>query len=146
MDGNSMKSGLARRVVIAATVSAGLLACAAISRAADPAAPARDRNPVPADQRSIARGRAIYARHCSSCHGPSGRGDGSAGRDLDPPPSNLSSPDVSRQTDVELFRKITRGRQPMPAFRRLLDDEDRWHVVNYVRALGDSTAAAEVRR
>lgn len=146
MDGKFKNTGLARCVVIAVAGAVGLLACAAIGRAEDPAAPARDRNPVPADHRSIAKGRAVYARHCSSCHGPSGRGDGSAGRDLDPPPTNLAGSEVSRQSDAELFRKITRGRRPMPSFRRLLNDEDRWHVVNFIRTFGDRTAAAEVRR
>jgi high-affinity iron transporter len=85
----------------------------------------------------VARGRALYAKHCLACHGPSGHGDGSAGRDLDPQPSDLSQPDVLDKTDAQLFRQITRGRRPMPSFQKLADD-DRWQIVHYVRALAES--------
>ena len=98
------------------------------------------RNPIVADSHSITRGRAIYTHHCASCHGPAGRGDGRAGRDLEPHPTDLTKPDVARQSDLQLFRKITRGRRPMPSFARLIPEEDRWHVINFLRTLGTRTA------
>lgn len=93
-------------------------------------------NPVSADATSIASGRILYAKHCLACHGPSGRGDGAAGRDLDPAPSDLSQPEVIDKSDTQLFRQITRGRRPMPSFQKL-PPEDRWKIIRYVRALAD---------
>lgn len=84
------------------------------------------------------RGRALYAKHCAECHGPNGQGDGTAGRDLDPLPSNLHDPRIAKEPDVKLFRQITRGRKPMPSFGRLLNDEDRWTLVAFVKTLAAS--------
>src|SRR5512132_4313901 len=47
-------------------------------------------NPLPENAGVISRGRAIYRDHCASCHGPSGLGDGEAGRELSPRPANLA--------------------------------------------------------
>lgn len=81
------------------------------------------------------RGRTLFAKHCASCHGPDGQGDGSAGRDLDPPPDNLRDPQIAQRSDAKLFRQITRGRRPMPSFGRLLSDDDRWTLVAFVKSL-----------
>ena len=100
-----------------------------------PGSAAERRNPVPADARSTEAGRGLYARHCASCHGDSGRGDGHDGRDLEPEPTDLSTADVTAQSDGALFWKVTTGRKPMPSFRKHLSDEERWQVVNYLRVL-----------
>ena len=97
--------------------------------------PAGQRNPFRADPASIARGRTLYLKHCAACHGAHGRGDGTAGRDLDPAPSDLTASDVAEQSDAALFHKITRGKRPMPSFRKLMADEERWHVVSFLRTL-----------
>jgi mono/diheme cytochrome c family protein len=86
------------------------------------------------------RGRALYARHCASCHGPTGRGDGEAGHDLDPQPSNLHDPDIAAAPATKLFRQITRGRRPMPSFGRLLSEDDRWAVVAFIKSMEESDA------
>ncbi len=92
--------------------------------------------PPPASPERLQQGRVLYSKHCASCHGPTGAGDGSAGHDLDPPPADLRDPDVAGKPDVKLFRQITRGRAPMPSFGRLLNDEDRWTLTVYVKTLG----------
>jgi mono/diheme cytochrome c family protein len=105
-------------------------AAPAMSDAAGPAAA----NPVTADARSVATGRALYAKNCQSCHGPRGKGDGPAVAKLNVEVPDLTSQDVQSETDGELFTLITKGSKPMPAYRRLLNEEQRWHVVNYLRA------------
>jgi mono/diheme cytochrome c family protein len=90
--------------------------------------------PIATDAGAESRGRALFAKHCACCHGPSGRGDGSAGRDLDPQPSDLAQPEVLEKSDAQLFRQITRGRRPMPSFNKL-SEEDRWHIIQYIRTL-----------
>jgi cbb3-type cytochrome oxidase cytochrome c subunit/mono/diheme cytochrome c family protein len=57
----------------------------------------------PLDSRADpARGRALYAEHCASCHGSSGLGNGAAAKTLSPPPSNLAEHDytLNRLGDV----------------------------------------------
>lgn len=100
-----------------------------------PARAARRKNPIPADEKSLAAGKAVYAAQCMSCHGPNGKGDGPAAKDLNPKPRNLSDPKIQEQTDGSIFWKITEGKKPMPTFEKLITEDDRWHVINYVRTL-----------
>lgn len=121
-------------------------ALAVLSRADDPpwvapARAARKRNPTTADARSIAAGREVYTRECASCHGASGRGDGPAARDLQKSPGDLTSAATQQQSDGALFWKTTEGRSPMPSFAKLLSDEERWHVVNFMRTLASQQGA-----
>lgn len=110
-----------------------------LARAADeeewkaPARAAKKKNPFPADEKSLAAGKAAYAKECLSCHGETGKGDGTASKDLNPKPRNLSDPKIAEQTDGALFWKITEGRKPMPSSENTLTEDQRWHVVNYIR-------------
>ena len=49
------------------------------------------RDPLPDTAEVVARGRTLFQENCASCHGPRGLGDGEAGRQLSPPPSNLAA-------------------------------------------------------
>jgi mono/diheme cytochrome c family protein len=94
---------------------------------------------VPADDESYERGAAIYATNCASCHGDGGMGDGPAGAALDPAPSPVARTS-QMMGDNYLFWRISEGGVPfssaMPAWKGTLDDQSRWDVINYVRALG----------
>jgi mono/diheme cytochrome c family protein len=98
-----------------------------------PARAARKKNPVPADAKSVAVGKDVYAHQCLSCHGQDGKGDGPAAKDLNPKPHDLGAPNVAGQTDGALFWKVTEGKKPMPSFEKLISEDERWHVINYVR-------------
>ena len=93
------------------------------------------RNPVPARPESIAQGRKLYRDHCLICHGPEGRGDGPWMTKLPEPPSKLTPTALRTMSDGEIFWKISQGRDLMPGFERQLGAEQRWHLVNYLRAL-----------
>ena len=101
-----------------------------------PARAARKKNPIAASAQSLAVGKAIYAAQCLSCHGPAGHGDGPAAKDLNPKPRNLSDPKIQEQTDGSIFWKLTEGKKPMPTFEKLISEDERWNVINYVRTLG----------
>jgi copper transport protein len=94
-------------------------------------------NPIPPNQTSVAAGQAIYRVQCLPCHGPTGRGDGPVGLTLIPPPADLylhTQPGV--HPDGRLYGWITNGfpsNSQMPIFKQILTDEDRWHLVNYIR-------------
>lgn len=101
-------------------------------------APARataKKNPVAVNETSIALGKKIYERNCLSCHGVTGKGDGPAAAHLEKRPGNLSNPRLWEQSDGALFWKITEGHKPMPTFKNLTSDEERWPVINYIRTL-----------
>src|SRR4029077_3772669 len=87
---------------------------------------------------SLARGQAVFAQSCSSCHGPAGRGDGPAGRSLHPPPADLTDPAEMRTvTPLDVYRKVTIGvpGTSMPSFDGKLSDADRWAVAAFVPTL-----------
>lgn len=96
-------------------------------------------NPIAATEESIARGREIYQQSCASCHGDEGYGDGPAAAGLDPKPANLHAGHVQILPDGGLFWIITYGVEgtAMPAWENVLSEEDRWHVVNYLRTFDE---------
>jgi copper transport protein len=91
-------------------------------------------DPVPADSASLDRGRAEYQR-CVACHGVAGRGDGPAGRTLNPRPADFRVHMAAGHTDRQLFDWISKGIDgtAMPAFGDQLTEQDRWDVINYIR-------------
>jgi mono/diheme cytochrome c family protein len=92
-------------------------------------------NPVAADAKSIAAGKRLFGSHCAACHGAGGKGDGKDAADLGKDVPDLTDESAAKMSDEKLFRWISRGRKPMPGFEKKLGEQDRWHLVNYVRAL-----------
>jgi mono/diheme cytochrome c family protein len=139
-----------RSSTVTAAMLAGLILCTIIASAwsADapneewkaPARAARKKNPIPADEKSMARGEAVYVKECASCHGDSGKGDGKAAADLNPKPRDLRTPKIWEQTDGSLFWKLTEGKKPMPSYDKTLGEEDRWHVINYIHKFAPKDA------
>jgi len=98
-------------------------------------------NPVAADANSIATGKRIYQKECLDCHGPTGKGDGPGAADLKVKPADLTALDPAEHSDGELFWKISVGNKPMPGYEKLLPEESRWHVVNYLHTLNSKGGA-----
>lgn len=128
------------RIVVVFTV---LLGSALVALSAEqsktqwtaPAVEARKRNPVAANESSLAAGQKIYLKRCVACHGKTGNGDGPDAADLGIHPAKLSDPAIRTQTDGALFWKITVGKKPMPNYGTRLSPTDRWNVINYLRSL-----------
>ena len=91
-------------------------------------------NPVPATAESVAIGEYLYQLNCLVCHGVEGRGDGPVGMLLETSPVDMHLEYTQDQADGQLFFTITRGRVTMPYYRDALSQEERWHVINYIRA------------
>ena len=92
------------------------------------------KNPVAVTEFSLAAGQAIYKDRCSSCHGDNGDGNGRQAHLYSVKPGNFTDSNrMDAQTDGELFWKITVGNKPMPKFQKMLTDEQRWEVVNFIR-------------
>ncbi len=93
-------------------------------------------NPVKSDDESVQSGKALWSKHCASCHGKKGAGDGSKAAELETEMNDFSMDDVQKQSDGALFYKILEGRKDMPTFKKKIpDEEDIWSLVNYARTL-----------
>lgn len=86
----------------------------------------------------LAIGKSLYTKHCKSCHGAEGYGDGPKADEMDGDLGDFSSETTQNQTDGALFYKTTFGRNDMPEYsKKMPDDEDRWLIVNYMRTLAE---------
>ena len=89
------------------------------------------KNPV----KGVGNAKKNVETNCVTCHGAGGKGDGAAAAALPPPkPADWTSAKVAKETDGEIFWKITNGRGAMPPWKHL-PDKDRWEIVNYIRTL-----------
>ncbi len=99
-------------------------------------------NPIEANEESIAAGGELYATNCAVCHGESGKGDGPGAAGLEKQPANLNEGHVQGLTDGALFYIVSHGRPdtPMPAWDNVLNEEQRWQVVNYLRTFNEGAS------
>jgi mono/diheme cytochrome c family protein len=92
------------------------------------------KNPVKSSAESIASGKALYAKHCKSCHGAKGLGDGPKASGLKTLSGDFSSAAFQSMSDGELFYKTSVGRDEMPAYdKKIPDADDIWAIVNFMR-------------
>jgi mono/diheme cytochrome c family protein len=93
------------------------------------------KNPVKDSEEATLEGQKLYTNMCVICHGKKGKGDGVAGVNLNPRPTNFTTTNVQQQTDGAIYWKITEGRVPMASYKSILTEEQRWQLVNYIRKL-----------
>jgi copper transport protein len=95
-------------------------------------------NPIPPNEMSIAQGKILFETNCAPCHGETGLGDGPVGITLNPRPADLTQHAIPGvHPDGQLYLWISDGfpGSVMPKFRTALSDDERWHLVNYMRTL-----------
>jgi mono/diheme cytochrome c family protein len=106
----------------------------------------KTKNPVPTSEESIAKGKELYLErtkgNCVFCHGETGSGNEANFPRLRRKPADLTNKErMSAMTDGEVFWKMTKGITGiMPAMEKRLTEEERWHVVNYIRTLAKEPA------
>lgn len=82
----------------------------------------------------LAAGKELWAKHCKSCHGSKGLGDGPKGAALKTFPGDFSAAAFQGSTDGELFFRTNKGRDEMPGYEKKIPDaNDRWSLVAYMR-------------
>ena len=93
-------------------------------------------------QGNAAKGKDLFAQHCASCHGPTGKGDSPAAAALSPKPADLTNKAYTAGLkDQYLFDLIQKGgaavgKSPlMPPFGSKLKDGDGRDVIAYLRSL-----------
>ncbi len=93
------------------------------------------------DAAARARGANVYDNFCRSCHGGAGAGDGPVALRGFPTPPSLAAAEAVAKKDGQLFHIITYGLEDMPPLASLLDPEDRWMAVLYLRSLPEELGA-----
>jgi mono/diheme cytochrome c family protein len=89
---------------------------------------------IPLDAGAEARGKALFAIHCTACHGAEARGDGPVSARF-PQAPNLRHVSICKRSDGFLYGTLTAGGKAMPAMREGISSRDRWTLVAFVRAL-----------
>ena len=111
-------------------------------------------NPIPLTESGLLQGADLFRVNCSFCHGAGARGDGPVNEFLQKKyfsipapnligteaPSTMSGTPTGAKTDGEVFLLLSQGgftktQMGMPEFSLLLTPEERWLLVNYLRAL-----------
>jgi mono/diheme cytochrome c family protein len=88
------------------------------------------KNPV----KGVGNAKKVVEINCGPCHGPAGKGDGPAAAALPTKPADWTTETVQKQTDGEIFWKLSNGRGAMPPWKSL-PEKERWEIVNYIRML-----------
>lgn len=76
----------------------------------------------------ILRGADVYQKHCGICHGASGISSW-------PGAPNLARREGMLQPDLVLLKSLREGRNAMPAFQGILNDQDIINAIAFSRTL-----------
>jgi len=104
-----------------------------------------------------AKGKEIYDKRCTWCHGADGDGAGAAKELLNPPPRDFTSGNYKIKSssfedmvpnDDDIYRMIRDGMPgtAMPGWSDILKEQDMWNLVAYVKTFAgyDEPPAAQV--
>jgi mono/diheme cytochrome c family protein len=80
---------------------------------------------------TIKSGEQIYQINCKSCHGDPGKGNYAK---LNPIPKDPVSSEYQKNNDGEMFYILSNGRGLMPNFSNILNEEQRWVVISFIRS------------
>lgn len=108
----------------------------------------KDVNPIKASAETIESGKQTFGFYCVVCHGRDGQNTGVPfAKNLAPAVPSLASEDVQSYSDGQLKWIIENGISPsgMPAAKGILNDEDIWTIVVYLRHLPPVGSLGEPR-
>ena len=106
----------------------------------------REVNPLPDTPEVVARGGEAFSHYCTACHGLDGHATGVPfAAAMSPPVPSLGSPEVQAYADGQLRQVIVGGIFPsgMPASRGILNDEEIWSIVRFLRHLPPAGSLGE---
>ena len=141
---------LAAVLVVAVTVYAGMVGCGGSNQSSEnTTTTTSSTTPPPENTMSaadtggtgamtgdVAAGEKIYKQRCVLCHGPEGKGDGPGAAALNPKPRNHTDGSYMKtQTDEQLLHSIREGKGQMPAWGKILSEQEMHSVLAYVRSL-----------
>ncbi len=106
----------------------------------------KDTNPFPPTAENIHDGQRAFYSYCFACHGLDGQNTGVPFADrMAPPVPSLNSPEVQKFKDGQLKWIIDNGISPsgMPASKGVLNDDEIWQIVVYIRHLPPAGSLGE---
>lgn len=81
---------------------------------------------------SISRGKDLYQKHCISCHGVKGQGDGPEAGKQGNTPANLQK--LAREVpNFKFFISVSQWDGGMPGWKEEFNDSDRDDLVSYIK-------------
>ena len=99
------------------------------------------KNPETSNPESIEAGKKLYLRHCASCHGQGGKGDGGMALSGGTPSDLTDEKWDYGSSDGEIFTAIREGvSADMLEYKNKLDDQQIWQVVIFLRSIGPQPA------
>ena len=96
------------------------------------------KNPIAYTADAAKEGQEHFGHHCQICHGLDGQNTGVPfAAKMQPPVADLSTKDVQEYADGQLKWIIENGIGPsgMPGWKGILDDNEMWNIVHYIRHL-----------
>lgn len=96
------------------------------------------KNPIAYTPEAVKEGAEHFQHHCQICHGLDGQNTGVPfALKMAPPVADLSIKDVQDYADGQLKWIIENGIGPsgMPGWKGILDDDEMWNMVHYIRHL-----------
>ena len=102
------------------------------------------RNPTYATDENLAIGKALYTKHCKSCHGKTGVGDGPKAGDFDSHIGDFTSKEFHAQTEGTIYYKSYVGQHDMPNYeKKIPGSNDMWLIVNYIETLESKNSSIQ---
>jgi len=94
------------------------------------------KNPTYATNENLIIGKALYTKHCKSCHGISGAGDGSKAGEFDSDIGDFTSKEFQAQTEGTIYYKSYVGQHDMPNYKKKIPGTNNmWLIVNHLKTL-----------
>jgi len=88
------------------------------------------------DASIMSTGKELFNKHCKSCHGSKGLGDGPKAASLETSTGDFSTAKFQAASDGELYYMAFIGRNEMPNFeKKIVDESDKWAVIGFIRTL-----------
>lgn len=90
---------------------------------------------VPSHPGDSQKGKTLYEKHCLTCHGSGGKGDGPIGQSLIPPAANLTL--LGKKSDKAILDAIRNGRPgtAMPSWKNDLNQSEMNALLAFLRTL-----------
>ncbi|MFC2150601.1 c-type cytochrome [Calditrichota bacterium] len=101
-----------------------------------------DDNPVQVTLQGLERGRERFNIYCGVCHGDAGDAKSIMVTRKYIPPPTFHSDLIRGYPDGQIFDVISNGIRNMPSYKAQIGVEDRWLIINYLRALQRSQHAS----